>query len=288
MSKFWYRLILNDKVYNSFVKAIPEDAEIDVDGSNQAVIGELLLESIPQGCLVLYNSFRMDELTIVVYITIIGSAAIIVNCLFKFGYWLVWRGVPLRHIPLSGRPLKEHIGESHWKHRMDNYLWGRGGTESATEQQYNSAIGDAESQAGGESNMEDSPDLDDSSGAIELGAVPKVKISVSEDIRRLYQLKLEGVLDDEQYKLAVAKAVRTSQGKGTFNKIDNDDSEEEESGELTLHAEIEEEFPLGCDFDFTLDEFPVEYDRRLSEDIEKQELAISREKDSDFGDESYI
>jgi hypothetical protein len=111
----WYRLLLSAEAFDRHVTAIPPDEEINMAGSNSAVIGELLLESIPQTCLVLLNGYWMRELTIIEYVTISGGALIIVNCLFKFGYWRLWMGVSLRHIPLSGRPDDKHMRESSFK-----------------------------------------------------------------------------------------------------------------------------------------------------------------------------
>ena len=42
----------------------------------------------------------------------IASSLIIANGLFRIGYWRIWKGVPLRHIPLSGRPETKHINQS--------------------------------------------------------------------------------------------------------------------------------------------------------------------------------
>jgi hypothetical protein len=120
--KSWSRWLFNEKVFKRLVQSIPIEEEIDVGTSNKAVIGELVLESIPQTCLVLLNGYLMQELTIVEYVTMAGSALIIVNCLFKYGYWSVWMGVRLRHIPFSGYPEEEHMRHSASKAFFDSYF----------------------------------------------------------------------------------------------------------------------------------------------------------------------
>jgi hypothetical protein len=132
MSKMWFRLILSEESFSNLAADIPSDEELDIGGSNQAVIGEMLLESIPQACLVLINGNLMNELTTVDYISMSGSALIIANSLFKFGYWRLWMGVPLRHIPHSGRPDKVHVKEcSDWKTSADDFISHKGGNRKA-------------------------------------------------------------------------------------------------------------------------------------------------------------
>ena len=104
IKKIWYGLVLNETVMSNFINTIPSDEEINVHGANKAVIGELFLESIPLLCIVLLNCYLMDEYTVVAIICVFGSAMIIVRCVFRFGYWNLIMGVPLRDIPFSGLP----------------------------------------------------------------------------------------------------------------------------------------------------------------------------------------
>jgi hypothetical protein len=121
-SKRWFKYVLNQETYGQLLESIPAGEDIDVKASNNAVVGELVLESIPQTCLVLLNSRAMHTLTLIELISIAGSALIIFNCLFKFGYWRLWMGVSLRHIPLSGRPDEQHMRHSSFKTRLDE-IW---------------------------------------------------------------------------------------------------------------------------------------------------------------------
>jgi hypothetical protein len=121
----WYKWLLAEKAFHRFCGQIPPGEEINVEGSNSAEVGELFLETIPQACLVLVNAYFMQELTLIEYITMAGGAVMIINCMFKFSYWTLWMGVPLRYIPLSGRPKVEHINHSSFKTRVDNWLHGK-------------------------------------------------------------------------------------------------------------------------------------------------------------------
>ena len=64
----------------------------------------------------------MQQLTVVEYVAMAGSALIILNCLFKCGYWAVWMGVRLKHIPFSGYPQDEHVRHSAPKLFFDSYF----------------------------------------------------------------------------------------------------------------------------------------------------------------------
>jgi hypothetical protein len=121
-SKRCFKLILTRRGYDRYVEQIPLDEELNVEGINSAVIGELLLESIPQACVVLYNGYLMQTLTVIDIVTVVGSAVIIINGLFRFGYWRLWMGVKLRYIPLSGRPDEEHLNHSSFKTRIGSYF----------------------------------------------------------------------------------------------------------------------------------------------------------------------
>ena len=59
----------------------------------------------------------------------VGSALIIFNCLFKFGYWRLWMGVLLKDIPLSGRPEERYVNHSSFKARIDAYWSGGVGSD---------------------------------------------------------------------------------------------------------------------------------------------------------------
>ena len=119
INKKWFRSVLNDVTYNQLVSTIPPNEEFDLEVANSSVVGEMFLESIPQSCLVLLNSHAMNELTRFGIVTVVAGSLIILNCLFKFGYWRIWMGVPLKHIPLSGRPAPEHLNHSSFKRRID-------------------------------------------------------------------------------------------------------------------------------------------------------------------------
>jgi hypothetical protein len=120
--KRWFSLLLTEDAYIRFVKLIPPDEEIDVEGANNAVVGEVFLESIPQAGLVLFNGYLMKELTTYDYICVSGGALVILNCLYKYAYWWWWMGVGLKNIPLSGRPHDKHVSHSSFKLRVDEFF----------------------------------------------------------------------------------------------------------------------------------------------------------------------
>jgi hypothetical protein len=120
--KRWFGWFLKANAYELLVQSIPEEEEIDVESSNSAVVGELILESIPQLCVVLINGSHMGGLTAVQILAISGSGLIIFSCLFKFGYWSLWMGVPLANIPFSGRPEEKYVSHSSFKVRLDTHF----------------------------------------------------------------------------------------------------------------------------------------------------------------------
>ena len=107
----YFQQLLCDGAYKLYEnQSVAKDSSyLDQSLVNSSRISEFFLETIPQLCIVCINSVLFGSTTAFEALMMVKSCLIILNTTFRYGYWSIWRGVPLSKIPLFGRPETKYL-----------------------------------------------------------------------------------------------------------------------------------------------------------------------------------